>query len=66
MDADSAAAQTQRKIELQSHDDLTYLIANVRNAAVAHLDEAFPQVEGQEGEDVLRNQIEVLVNEVRI
>lgn len=64
MDADSAVAQAQRKIELQSPEDLTYLITNVRNAAAARLNEAFPQVEGQEGEDELRNQIEALVNEV--
>lgn len=63
MDADSAVAQAQRKIELQSPEDLTYLITNVRNAAAARLNEAFPQVEGQEGEDELRNQIEALVNE---
>lgn len=65
MDADSAAAQAQRRIELQSPEDLTYLITNVRNAAAVRLNEAFPQVEGQEGEDELRNQIEALVNEVR-
>lgn len=64
MDADSAASQAQRKIELQSPEDLSYLIANVRNAAAARLNEAFPQVEGHDGEDELRNQIELLVNDV--
>ncbi|KAL6898959.1 hypothetical protein GGI43DRAFT_74994 [Trichoderma evansii] len=60
MDSDSA----QRKIELQSPDDLAYLITNVRNAAIEHLNEAFPPVEGADGgEDELRNQIELLVNE---
>ncbi|KAL7918989.1 hypothetical protein ACQKWADRAFT_323338 [Trichoderma austrokoningii] len=62
MDSDSVVSQVQRKIELQSPDDLAYLIANVRNAAIEHLDAAFPPVEG-DGEDELRNQIESLVNE---
>lgn len=61
MDAGDSAHQ--RKIELQSADDLAYLVANVRRAAAAHLDEAFPPVEGQE-EDELRTQIEALVDEV--
>lgn len=60
MDAGDSAHQ--RKIELQSADDLAYLVANVRRAAAAHLDEAFPPVEGQE-EDELRTQIEALVDE---
>ena len=64
MDAESVVAQVQRKIELQSPEDLTYLITNVRNAAAARLNEAFPHVEGHDGEDELRNQIETLVNEV--
>lgn len=64
MDAESIVAQVQRKIELQSPEDLTYLITNVRNAAAARLNEAFPHVEGHDGEDELRNQIEALVNEV--
>ncbi|KAI6780749.1 uncharacterized protein J7T54_001057 [Emericellopsis cladophorae] len=62
MDADSAVSQVQRRIELQSPEDLTYLITNVRNAAATRLNEAFPQVDGG-GEDELRNQIEALVNE---
>lgn len=65
MDSESVVAQVQRKIELQSPEDLAYLIANVRSAAAAHLNEAFPVVSGeQDGEDELRNQIEKLVNEV--
>ena len=64
MDSESVVSQVQRKIELQSPEDLTYLITNVRNAAAARLNEAFPHVEGHEGEDDLRNQIEALVNEV--
>ncbi|KAK5995531.1 hypothetical protein PT974_03940 [Cladobotryum mycophilum] len=61
MDPDSAVSDVQRKIELQSPEDLTYLITNVRNAAAARLNEAFPQVEGPDGgEDELRTQIEAL------
>lgn len=63
MDQDSAASQAQRKIELQSPQDLAYLVAKVRGAAAARINEAFPHVPGQ-GEDELRNQIESLVNEV--
>lgn len=63
MDSESVVSQVQRKIELQSPDDLAYLITNVRNAAIEHLNEAFPPVEGDGGEDELRNQIESLVNE---
>lgn len=65
MDADSVVSQVQRRIELQSPEDLTYLVTNVRNAATARINEAFPHVDGHEGEDELRNQIEALVNEVR-
>jgi kinetochor protein Mis14/NSL1 len=64
MASESIVSQVQRKIELQSPDDLTYLITNVRNAAAARLNEAFPHLEGDDGEDDLRNQIEALVNEV--
>ena len=66
MDSESVVSQVQRKIELQSPDDLTYLIANVRRAAAERLNEAFPVVEGNDGEDEPRNQIETLVNEVKI
>lgn len=64
MDSESVVAQVQRKIELQSNEDLAYLIANVRRAAAERLNEAFPAVEGEHGEDELRDQIEKLVNEV--
>ncbi|KAI2616739.1 hypothetical protein GGR54DRAFT_219893 [Hypoxylon sp. NC1633] len=63
---DSAA---HRKIELQAPEDLAYLLANVRRAAAARLDEAFPPVDngagaGADGEgDELRTRIEELVNE---
>ncbi|KAI1207704.1 uncharacterized protein F4807DRAFT_175158 [Annulohypoxylon truncatum] len=55
-----------RKIELQAPEDLAYLLANVRRAAAARLDEAFPPVDGANagGEgDELRTRIEELVNE---
>ncbi|KAF4508607.1 hypothetical protein G6O67_004963 [Ophiocordyceps sinensis] len=60
MDAESVV---QRKIELQSPEDLAYLLANVRRAAAARLDEAFPHVDGGSGgDDELRNQIAALVD----
>ncbi|KAI1082410.1 hypothetical protein F5B20DRAFT_531173 [Whalleya microplaca] len=52
-----------RKIELQASEDLSYLLANVRRAATARIDEAFPPVEGAHGEDELRTRIEELVDE---
>ncbi|KAI1759869.1 hypothetical protein GGR53DRAFT_470890 [Hypoxylon sp. FL1150] len=58
--------EAQRKIELQAPDDLAYLLANVRRAAAARLDEAFPPVDGADaaaGEDELRTRIEKLVDE---
>ncbi|KAI1371210.1 hypothetical protein F4677DRAFT_436256 [Hypoxylon crocopeplum] len=63
---DSAA---HRKIELQAPEDLAFLLANVRRAAAARLDEAFPPVDGADGGgsggqgDELRTRIEELVNE---
>ncbi|KAH8175026.1 kinetochore protein mis14 like domain-containing protein [Sarocladium implicatum] len=63
MATDSIVSQVQRKIELQSPEDLSYLIANVRAAAAARLNEAFPHVDSQAGEDDLRDEIERLVNE---
>ncbi|KAK4032757.1 hypothetical protein C8A01DRAFT_50521 [Parachaetomium inaequale] len=55
-----------RRIELQSPEDLTYLIDNVRRAAADSINAAFPPVDnapldGQE--DELRNHIEQLVND---
>jgi kinetochor protein Mis14/NSL1 len=60
-------AVAHRKIELQSPEDLIYLITNVRKAAADSINAAFPPVEGEDGhgEDELRVQIENLVEEVR-
>ncbi|KAK7966826.1 uncharacterized protein PG986_001103 [Apiospora aurea] len=60
---DTAVSAHQRKIELQSPEDLAFLLANVRRAATARIDEAFPPVEGAQGEDELRTRIEQLINE---
>ncbi|KAI2631179.1 hypothetical protein GGS21DRAFT_167768 [Xylaria nigripes] len=54
--------ESARKIELQAPEDLAYLVANVRRAAAARIDEAFPPVEDS-GEDELRTRIEALVDE---
>ncbi|KAI1743839.1 hypothetical protein F4680DRAFT_444535 [Xylaria scruposa] len=51
-----------RKIELQVPEDLAYLVANVRRAAAARIDEAFPPVDDST-EDELRTRIEELVDE---
>ncbi|KAH6654708.1 hypothetical protein BKA67DRAFT_287723 [Truncatella angustata] len=60
----TAVAAHYRKIELQAPEDLTYLLANVRRAAAEHINEAFPPVEGAQGEeDELRNRIEELIDE---
>lgn len=56
-----------RKVELQSPEDLTYLITNVRRAAAEHIGAAFPPVDGDDAgaeEDELRVRIEELVNDV--
>ncbi|KAH9228018.1 hypothetical protein K456DRAFT_41733 [Colletotrichum gloeosporioides 23] len=56
--------EAHRKIELQSNEDLAYLLDNVRRAAQDQLDKAFPQIEGSSAqEDELRAPIERLVNE---
>lgn len=55
-----------RKIELQSPEDLTYLINNVRRAATEHINAAFPPVDDADAqeEDELRVRIESIVDEV--
>ncbi|CZT08364.1 uncharacterized protein RCO7_08240 [Rhynchosporium graminicola] len=53
-------AEFQRKIELQSRDDLQYLVSNVRRAANEKIDKDWPPIEG---EDKMRERVEELVNE---
>ncbi len=55
-------AEFQRKIELQSPDDLQYLISNIRRAANEKIDKDLPPIEG---EDKMRERVEELVHEVR-
>jgi hypothetical protein len=54
-------AEHHRKIELQSPDDLQYLISNVRRAANEKIDKDLPPIEG---EDKMRRRVEELVQEV--
>jgi len=54
-------AEFYRKIELQSPDDLQYLISNVRRAANEKIDKDLPPIEG---EDRMRRRVEELVNDV--
>lgn len=62
-------AETQhfRKIELQSNDDLTYLINNIRQAAALEIEKALPQIHTateERKEDDMRVVVERLVGEV--
>jgi kinetochor protein Mis14/NSL1 len=54
-------AEFHRKIELQSPDDLQYLISNVRRAANEKIDKDLPPIEG---EDKMRERVEELVHSV--
>lgn len=61
------SASAHRKIELQSPEDFSYLISNVRRAAADNINAAFPPVQGADGqEDELRVRIEELVDDVRL
>jgi len=53
-------AEHHRKIELQSPDDLQYLISNVRRAANEKIDKDLPPIEG---EDKMRRRVEELVQD---
>jgi hypothetical protein len=55
-------AEFHRKIELQSPDDLQYLISNMRRAAHEKIDRDLPPIEG---EDRMRRRVEDLVQDVR-
>jgi hypothetical protein len=54
-------AEFQRKIELQSPDDLQYLVSNIRRAANEKIDRDLPPIEG---EDKMRERVEELVHSV--
>jgi kinetochor protein Mis14/NSL1 len=54
-------AEFHRKIELQSPDDLQYLISNIRRVANEKIDKDLPPIEG---EDRMRRRVEELVNDV--
>jgi kinetochor protein Mis14/NSL1 len=56
-------AEFHRKIELQSPDDLQYLVSNVRRAANEKIDKDLPPIEG---EDKMRERVEELVHNVRL
>jgi kinetochor protein Mis14/NSL1 len=53
----------QRKIELQSVDDLQYLVSNIRRAANEKIDKDWPPIEGED-EDPMRKRVEELVHGV--
>jgi kinetochor protein Mis14/NSL1 len=55
-------AEEQRRIELQSPDDLQYLIGNVKRAAKERIDKDLPPIEG---EDAMRKMVEEIVDRVR-
>lgn len=57
-----AAASAHRKVELQSPEDFTYLLNNVRRAAAESISAAFPLADDG-AEDALRARIEELVND---
>lgn len=63
-DGQRATESTHRKIELQSPADLTYLIANVTQAAREKLDKHLPPDAVAGGDDAMRKRVEQLVNEV--
>ncbi|PQE14371.1 kinetochore mis14 protein [Rutstroemia sp. NJR-2017a BBW] len=52
-------AEEQRRIELQSPDDLSYLIGNVKRAAKERIDKDLPPIEG---EDAMRKMVEEIVD----
>ena len=57
--------EEQRKIDLQSPADLTYLLTNIQNAAQEKLDLHIPPSAAPEGEDdAFRVKVEQLVHQV--
>jgi kinetochor protein Mis14/NSL1 len=59
-----ATETTHRRIELQSPADLAYLIANVSKAAREKIDKHLPPDAAPEGEDLMRQRVEQLVDDV--
>lgn len=55
-----------RRIELQSPDDLQYLVSNIRRAADTEIEKNLPRMEGESTKDEMRDRVEVLVEEVCI
>lgn len=58
-------AEAQRKIELQSPEDLRYLINSAKRAAAEKIDRAFPPMANQ-GEDAMKIRVQELVDEVSL
>jgi hypothetical protein len=54
-------AEFHRKIELQTPDDLQYLVSNIRRAANEKIDKDWPPIEE---EDTMRKRVEELVHDV--
>lgn len=54
-------AEYHRKIELQSPDDLQYLVSNVRRAANEKIDKDLPRIDG---EDEMRSRVEEIIQAV--
>jgi kinetochor protein Mis14/NSL1 len=52
-----------RKVELQSPEDLQYLVSNIRRAANEKIDKDWPPIEE---EDTMRKRVEELVHDVCI
>lgn len=56
-------AEGHRKIELESPEDLRYLINNAKMSASEKIDRAFPPMANQ-GEDMMKIRVQELVDEV--
>jgi kinetochor protein Mis14/NSL1 len=63
LEGEAKMAEFHRKIELQSPDDLQYLVSNIRRAADAEIERSLPRME-EEKEDDMRPRVEELVEEV--
>lgn len=62
-DQSHASVRAHRRIELQSPDDLTYLIAKLSRSAREKIDKHFPPEAALAGEDQMKAQVEMLVDE---